>query len=231
LKQERRLRLGDHVDDYCPRERRITNHAVVAMVSDEIKQTRCSTCDAEHEYKAAKAPPKRKPKAPAALGAPATAGAARAEDAATDPESATTPTAPPDVMMATEDAHTEADIDDENANLGASAPETDEGPVRRPLIRATLPRIEGQVSERRTHEFTIRQSNGRNGNGGDGNGWGSGKRQVGTGGQGNGGGFAKRSRDAGESQSRADSGNRRQGRSSERSKSRSRSARRGKKSS
>ncbi len=51
--QQRRLRLGDILDDYCPRERRITNHAVVAMIEDEVKQTRCTTCDADHEYKAA----------------------------------------------------------------------------------------------------------------------------------------------------------------------------------
>ena len=49
--QQRQPRLGDIVDDYCPRERRITNHAVVAMVGDEVKQTRCTTCDADHEYK------------------------------------------------------------------------------------------------------------------------------------------------------------------------------------
>ena len=66
--QQRQLRLGDIVDDYCPRERRITNHAVVAMVGPEIKQTRCTTCDAEHEYKQAKVPPQRKRKpAPGAL--------------------------------------------------------------------------------------------------------------------------------------------------------------------
>ena len=40
--QQRRLRLGDILDDYCPRERRITNHAVVAMIEDEVKQTRCT---------------------------------------------------------------------------------------------------------------------------------------------------------------------------------------------
>ena len=51
--QQRRLRLGDILDDYCPRERRITNHVVVAMIEDEVKQTRCTTCDAEHEYKQA----------------------------------------------------------------------------------------------------------------------------------------------------------------------------------
>src|SRR5512132_3802514 len=60
--QQRQLRLGDVVDDYCPRERRITNHAVVAMIGDEVKQTRCATCDAEHQYKQAKIPPQRRKK-------------------------------------------------------------------------------------------------------------------------------------------------------------------------
>src|ERR687898_566384 len=63
--QQRRLRLGDILDDYCPRERRITNHAVVAMIEDTVKQTRCTTCDAEHEYKEAKVPAARRRKAEA----------------------------------------------------------------------------------------------------------------------------------------------------------------------
>ena len=59
--QQRRLRLGDILDDYCPRERRITNHVVVAMIEEDVKQTRCTTCDAEHEYKQARVPaPRRK---------------------------------------------------------------------------------------------------------------------------------------------------------------------------
>src|SRR5215216_6165485 len=61
--QQRRLRLGDILDDYCPRERRVTNHVVVAMIEDDVRQTRCSTCDAEHEYKQAKAPAPRRKKA------------------------------------------------------------------------------------------------------------------------------------------------------------------------
>src|SRR5262252_590384 len=66
--QQRQLRLGDILDDYCPRERRITNHAVVAMVGADVKQTRCTTCDAEHEYKHAKVPRQRKKaETPAAL--------------------------------------------------------------------------------------------------------------------------------------------------------------------
>src|SRR5215510_10782290 len=67
--QQRQLRLGDILDDYCPRERRLTNHAVVAMIGEEVKQTRCTTCDAEHEYKHAKVPrQRRKAEASAALG-------------------------------------------------------------------------------------------------------------------------------------------------------------------
>ena len=65
---QRRPRLGDIVDDYCPRERRLANHVVVAMIGDDIKQTRCTTCDAEHAYKHAKVPSKRKKSdSPAAL--------------------------------------------------------------------------------------------------------------------------------------------------------------------
>ena len=37
--EQRPLRLGDIVDDYCPRERRITNHAIVALVGEDIRQT------------------------------------------------------------------------------------------------------------------------------------------------------------------------------------------------
>ena len=74
--QQRQLRLGDILDDYCPRERRLTNHAVVAMVGDTVKQTRCTTCDTEHEYKHAKVPrQRRKSDAPAALYAQVAAGA------------------------------------------------------------------------------------------------------------------------------------------------------------
>ncbi len=64
--QDRRYRPGDVLDDYCPRERRITDHAIVAMIEDEIRRTRCASCDAEHEYKEAKVPsPRRKTQPPA----------------------------------------------------------------------------------------------------------------------------------------------------------------------
>ena len=73
---QRQLRLGDILDDYCPRERRVTNHAVVAMVGADVKQTRCTTCDTEHEYKHAKVPrQRRKADTPAALYAQVSANA------------------------------------------------------------------------------------------------------------------------------------------------------------
>ena len=65
--EQRRLRLGDIVDDYCPRERRVTNHAIVAMVEEDVKQTRCTTCDAEHAYKGGAAPRRRKKDSTGAL--------------------------------------------------------------------------------------------------------------------------------------------------------------------
>src|SRR6516225_10455451 len=74
--QQRQLRLGDILDDYCPRERRVTNHAIVAMIGDDVRQTRCITCDAEHEYKHARMPrQRRKSEEPAALYAQVAAGA------------------------------------------------------------------------------------------------------------------------------------------------------------
>ena len=57
--EQRSLRLGDLVDDYCPRERRVTNHVIVAIVGDSVRQTRCATCETEHEYKEARVPRKK----------------------------------------------------------------------------------------------------------------------------------------------------------------------------
>src|SRR6185369_8410276 len=65
--EQRPLRLGDILDDYCPRERRVTNHAVVALVEQDVKQTRCTTCDTEHVYKGGKAPRRKKPETTGAL--------------------------------------------------------------------------------------------------------------------------------------------------------------------
>jgi len=181
--QQRQLRLGDILDDYCPRERRVTNHAVVALVGEDVKQTRCTTCDAEHEYKHAKVPrQRRKTGTPAALyaqvlangpkrvaheGAPSSA-AESAVDAAdaverVDVSVEAQSDAPSPEMTAVSGG---AESDSPSSVVEPTDAEGDrdekEGPVHRPLIRASLPRIEGQQPPARPiPEFTIRQPGGR----------------------------------------------------------------------
>ena len=167
--QQRRVRLGDVLDDYCPRERRLTNHAVVAMIEDEVKQTRCTTCDAEHEYKHAKVPSPRRKKPAAAAAAPAVAVPTAAVPAVEPTESPILVVAeepiedtvepPPVLEVETIEAAPEPAAADVEETVAASA--DDEWPVHRPLIRATLPRPEGQAPERKPTDFTIRQNGGR----------------------------------------------------------------------
>jgi hypothetical protein len=178
LMQQRQLRLGDILDDYCPRERRVTNHAVVAMVGADVKQTRCTTCEAEHEYKHAKVPRQRKKSdTPAALYAHGAAGGPKRvmHDPAPEGDGEGSVESPPGGNESV-DAPIEPGPDPElHANDGGPTPPTEpaesepeidveEGPVHRPLIRATLPRPEGQPPPTRpAPEFTIRQPAGRPG--------------------------------------------------------------------
>ena len=169
--QQRQPRLGDILDDYCPRERRLTNHVVVAMVGDAVKQTRCTTCDSDHEYKHAALPRQRKKSEQTALYTQVLAGVT--------PKKAVAMTLPdPDVAVdepATEagsfDAEPIADaqngvpefdalFDLSGEGEGNGAESVEEGPAHRRLIRAQLPRHEGQVSTaRQAPDFTIRQPN------------------------------------------------------------------------
>jgi hypothetical protein len=151
--QQRQPRLGDIVDDYCPRERRITNHAVVAMVGDEVRQTRCTTCDSEHEFKQAKVPPQRRKKeVPGALYQQVLAGMPRK---VVPPGLEAAPDNPDDTALMTDP---ESELIPEPAEPAAASIEADEveGPVHRPLIRATLPRLTDDPPQRREPEFTMR---------------------------------------------------------------------------
>ncbi len=167
--QHRQPRLGDILDDYCPRERRVTNHAVVAMVGPDIKQTRCTTCDAEHEYKHARVPSTRKKKeAPAVLYKQVLASAQPESVRAEEPsagESAEPPTQAPTApvpepveVQAAPPAEESAEQEPQNGNGAEPGQEAgdDEGPVHRRLIRATLPRPEGPT-QRPLPQVTVRQ--------------------------------------------------------------------------
>jgi len=173
--QQRQPRLGDVLDDYCPRERRVTNHVVVAMIGDDVKQTRCTTCDADHEYKQAKIPRvRRKTETPAALAAQGF-GVPKLHEHVAKPAGAPAPEDVPALATATAESepvaadaveHTpavaETDIPSDGAEEDAQPQGVDEGPVHRRLIRASLPRTEGQAPPTRPNpEFTIRQPNNR----------------------------------------------------------------------
>jgi hypothetical protein len=150
------------------------------MIEDEVKQTRCSTCDADHEYKQARVPSPRRPKSVAALhdgaesfeGKPVLAPPPRVEaeseaasesDDAPSPSQSNPPAAVPDdgavPMAASADASVAGEPGDELVVAD------DDGPVHRPLMRAKLPRPEGHVPERKEPEFTIRQPGSRGGGG------------------------------------------------------------------
>jgi hypothetical protein len=197
--QQRQPRLGDILDDYCPRERRVTNHAVVAMIGEDVKQTRCTTCDADHEYKHAKVPRQRRKDTPTALQPQTVAGGPKrvvhevvheaaqpAVASSEDPPTTVTQSQPmqsngtgsepgatprpqpvpeprPEPLAAAAEPPAAAEpgqvADGDEADVDERE-DASEGPAHRRLIRATLPRIEGQPPPTRPGpDFTIRQPN------------------------------------------------------------------------
>jgi hypothetical protein len=176
--QDRRYRPGDVLDDYCPRERRITDHAIVAMIDDEIRRTRCGSCDAEHEYKEAKVPsPRRKTQPPALfkqvlegmdgtipkphpvdgpaeiIETPMVAAATGADDVAL---------APPEAPLAPNPVEPQEPQELQEPQEPAEGDSEREGGFRRSLIRATFPRPDGQApADRKMPEFTIQSLNNR----------------------------------------------------------------------
>jgi len=180
--QDRRYRPGDVLDDYCPRERRITDHAIVAMIDDEIRQTRCGSCDAEHEYKGGKVPaPRRKtqppalftqvldnvngsapkPQSPASIPIDSTGSSDAAGDEPGDAP------AVPASMTASPPAEPQPDtvIAAGESSEPAGVENREEGGFRRSLIRATFPRPEGQApTPRAMPEFTIQSLHNRRNN-------------------------------------------------------------------
>ena len=54
------LRLGDDIDDYCTKCKRLTNHSVLSIVEDAPAKVRCRTCYHEQDFRDGIAPPTRK---------------------------------------------------------------------------------------------------------------------------------------------------------------------------
>ncbi|MCR4373502.1 MAG: hypothetical protein NUW22_01485 [Acidobacteria bacterium] len=196
MEQQRPLRLGDLVDDYCPRERRVTNHAIVAIVEDTIRQTRCTTCESDHVYRGGKAPVRKKKDEKAVLydqvladvtsGHAAPSPPAPVVEAAVPAAPAVAPAPAPVVPLAAQPAASDA-------APTPAPPVVDEGwSLNRPLIRASLPRNDSQPpTPRAIPEFTMHQRNVRGSHHFRGGGQGTGgfDRGQGANGNGNGGGY------------------------------------------
>jgi hypothetical protein len=63
----REPRLGDDIDDFCVRCKRIMNHAVVSVVNAEPAKVRCRTCYNDHDYRHEQPPPPKVDSRKAAL--------------------------------------------------------------------------------------------------------------------------------------------------------------------
>jgi len=54
------LRLGDDVDDFCIKCKRLTNHSVLSIVNGKAAKVRCRTCYHEQDFRDGVAPPSKK---------------------------------------------------------------------------------------------------------------------------------------------------------------------------
>jgi hypothetical protein len=89
----RAARLGDDIDDFCVKCKRVMNHAVVSILEGEPAKVRCRTCHSDHDFRHEQPPPPKVDARKAALfnqvlanvtGAPA--AAAQPEPVVADPE-------------------------------------------------------------------------------------------------------------------------------------------------
>lgn len=53
----REHRLGDIIDDFCVKCKRVMNHAIVSLIGAEPAKVRCRTCYGDHDYRREQPPP------------------------------------------------------------------------------------------------------------------------------------------------------------------------------
>lgn len=54
------MRLGDEIDDFCVKCRRLTNHLIVSLVNAKAAKVRCRSCYSDHDYRNEQPPPSKK---------------------------------------------------------------------------------------------------------------------------------------------------------------------------
>ena len=53
----REPRLGDDIDDFCVRCKRVMNHSIVSVINAEPAKVRCRICHSDHDFRHEQAPP------------------------------------------------------------------------------------------------------------------------------------------------------------------------------
>jgi hypothetical protein len=53
----RDIRLGDDIDDFCVRCKRVMNHNVVSVINGQAAKVRCRTCHSDHDFRHEQPPP------------------------------------------------------------------------------------------------------------------------------------------------------------------------------
>src|SRR5947208_16852931 len=53
----REIRLGDDIDDFCVRCKRVMNHNVVSVLNGGPAKVRCRTCHSDHDFRNEQPPP------------------------------------------------------------------------------------------------------------------------------------------------------------------------------
>jgi hypothetical protein len=63
----RSVRLGDDIDDFCVKCKRVMNHSVVSILNDGPAKVRCRTCHSDHDFRNEQPPPPKVDSRKAAL--------------------------------------------------------------------------------------------------------------------------------------------------------------------
>ncbi len=63
----RAARLGDDIDDFCVKCKRVMNHSVVSLLNDAPAKVRCRTCYNDHDFRNEQPPPPKADARKAAL--------------------------------------------------------------------------------------------------------------------------------------------------------------------
>ena len=113
----REIRLGDDIDDYCVRCKRIMNHNVVSVLNGQPAKVRCRTCHSDHDYRHEQPPPPKVDPRKAALFNEVLKKVSPAEAAAVGEE--------PDLEIDAEESEGEVEAE---AVAEADPPEEEEAP-------------------------------------------------------------------------------------------------------